>query len=205
MRTETNVNSSLKDERRKLFHAMNALPWILLCVVLSLISVYFYSQSTHTLNAVETVEPVADSLALNTEEIQPREISREISSIDPILEFKIEAVSNKHAEWSVNVRGETTFRWLDHTNIIAKTTHGMSAPEREYKFTVGNLEIAKEINLDIEKEINRIIDLNIEASFFGLEDKKYQALKDTLKDNIGLSIKKIFDGFETFNKENARR
>ena len=203
----------LKGERRKVFHAMHSLPWILLAVVLAGIAFYFYRQSNQPLN-------VAPSLPLNITEIIttnivkiievtntiPREMV--IPEYDPVLEFQVEAVSNKHAEWVVNVRGETSFKWLEviePTNPVPRNVHGISIYDREYPFTLYNLDAARDINLDIEAEIVKIVVANVEAEFIGRNNKDDIELKKKLQKNMSESIKRLFDGFETFNKENSRR
>jgi len=214
MQTDTNVGTLLKAERRKVFHAMHTLPWLLLAIVLAVIGYHFYREANLPLNVTSMSAP---SLPLNITEVITTNVVEVVETIpkgftlEPVQtvhDFKVEAVSNKHAEWIVNINGETAFKWLEPiTNDIPKpkTIHGISRFDREFPFTLANLDAAAEINLDIEEEIMRIILVNLESEFIGRNSKEDIELKKKLQKNIIESIKKIFDGWETFNKENARR
>lgn len=286
MQTDTNIEETLKTERRKIFHALNILPWVLLVIITGMIAFYFYKQSYHAPNAVEKVAPPTETvtstnwitqnitnnifvtntvtkvvtntvvntnlitntiaklvvntnvvvntitnIVTNTKQIlvtntvvitnmvidlpkldaERKELENKIkdASDKAIHEMQVNAVSNNHAEWTVNVNGQVSFRWKDlstETNKVSKSIHGISLPpDREYPFTVNNYSLAKTINLNIEEELSKVVITTIEAHFLSKKTVEDEAFKKELQKDLIMQIQKFFDGFETINKENIRR
>lgn len=205
---------------------MNALPWLLLVLVLAGMAVHFYKQYNYTLNSIATATAreivVPSNTVANTATVTTAVTNKEVSSTESVgaqskrayeealLDFQINAVSNNRAEWVVNVRGERSFRWKDAviTNVepTEKTIHGIPLPPaREYPFTVANWELSQEINLNIEEEITKIVISTVQAHFIAKRTADDQAFKKDLQIDLSKQIRKFFDGFETLNKENIRR
>lgn len=246
MKTDKNVENILKLERRKVFHVMNGIPWILLFVIMSGIALYFYRQSIHAQNVylnplpremvvLTNVNPVVSNTNFPSAEqtnVYEEAFKKAYSDAyekaysdsynKSFFDFQVDAVSNNRGEWLFNVQGERSFQWKKTvitnmvvnvtTNVImdsdsrAKYTHGMLMPaDRNYPFTVSNWELSKEINLNIEQEIIKIITSTIQAHFISRRTIADQDFKNNLQMDILRQIQTFFDGFETLNREKARR
>ncbi len=229
MQTEQNVDDRIKFERRKVFYALNALPWVIVVVVLIGISIYYRNQYILTLNAsspakeilvnaVDVVDPVSNN---KTDTITSNSIAS-ITSITSITEctecdllkirlsnaydeamheYQVEAVSNNYAEWIVNVRGETSFKWKDFLEEpIKRSINGIPLQiKREHQMTIENVNATSSIGIDVEGEIIERLANTIEITFMDRFSKEDQKLKKELILNLTKTIKKFFDGLETYN------
>ena len=165
MNTDNEVANIRREERRKVFWAMNSLPWILLTLVL--LSIVLYPKlSKLQIIAIPTV---------------------------PIVPIVTNVLNTGIA--SVVVITNT---------VIPRGYEKVEHIDREYPFTVADMQLAKDINLDIEEELTKgMIDV-VEANFVGKLDKDSKDMKKKIESDLRLMSKNLFDGFETWNKSKRR-
>jgi hypothetical protein len=249
MNTDITSDDLVKAERRKLFHALNILPWGLLVLLMGAIAFYFYrqyNQAVYTLNntvatarAIETITETNVVIIAKTNVVTVTNYVQKLDETFPKVfaqcekdlrirlakefsdkqaeykaeckkksyeeayrDFQIDAVSNKMADWVFTVKGDRSFKWRAATD---ETYHGVDLPNRQNPFTLSNFQLSQDINLDIEREIDKIVVDCIEVSFFDRPNKQDQDLKSRLQKSVVKQISRLFDGFETLNKNNTRR
>lgn len=258
MQTDNNIDETVKIERRKVFWAMNVLPWILLVIVLGWISYHFYKQSqalnvnanaSANTNTNVTVKVTARDFLLpmsnanyqivvsytnvitltnkvavtniitmeSTRKAIRTELDNEYANKDAqriagwenkkkqafeeaLHAFQVNAVSNDIAEWYCDVNGERSFKWKNGLRSVEDMHVMPIVPARKMPFTLDDVSVARNLNINLELEISKAVVASIEANFVGMNAKGDQALKRKVQNDCVRIIKEIFDGFETYNK-----
>lgn len=272
MQTDVNVSEIIKQERRKVFGAMNTLPWVIVFLLLSGIAFYFYRQSLNVNKPVPApivVAPVAPVIpvapVVPVAPVAPVEVKKSIVEVEPpiktnmppqsaidivtqirkelrtelereyaskedkrmreweklkkiaydnaLYNFQVSAVSNSVAEWSFNVKGERSFKWLQ----AGPSTRGSQftlmddpelmhlMPNREVPFSLEDYALAKNISINIEAEVLKASLATVEANFVGKTRNDERILKKKIESDLIVAVKNVFDGFETYSKENRRK
>jgi len=196
MNTDAEVEAIKRIERKKVFWVLNTLPWVLVSITFSIIVFLIYLVAKY----VPNTPPFSNTKIMT---------SNVVENIDNRLEFEIEAVSNKMGEWSIDSRGNRSFHWLNKVDKIEirdiqYTNNVIEVVGREYPFTVRDMQLAKDINLDIEKQmVNNCLDV-LDDDFAGQTSNESKELKKRLAIDLTKGIKRVFDGFESWNRENRK-
>lgn len=192
MKTESSVDETMKGERRKVFWRLYSLPWIIAVILLAMISVgfMFYIRDMHK-QAFEQEQTI-----------------RAIGVLEGRKQLQMDAVDFKHALWAVNRFGEVSFHWKKHT-IETPVTNPLprarsfqyeeEAPkeleERDYSYTWDNHLMGLKLGMNFEEMVIGSARIAIQKQF-----KKNDLSEEGFKVGVETSIKKEFDGFETYNK-----
>jgi len=199
MKTEANVKSTMRSERRKVFWRLYSLPWIISIILLILISSGF-------------IWIIRDMYTGNIE----REICiHKEGIIEGRVQLSQEAISVGVGSWEVDNFGVVKFSWNEpkpepilsreikdtKTDVRALVRRGSEKQEiREKPYTWEDHKLGQKIGIDVEDNIVRSIRMVTHRVFLDKGTNGLLELELSLKDLLEETIHREFDGFETYNK-----
>ena len=189
MKTEETVKKTIRNERRKLFWRLYSLPWIISVIVLIILSMGF----------IWVIRDISKSNIEKESLIHMKGIEE-----GKQLLYK-EAIDAEVGMWEVNREGIVTFQWaiIHPRNPRNPRNNSVTNNINDYQFGVTDYRLSKRLGMDLEESIIDIVQLSIHQTFTeyvneGLLD--LSILENRLNSYTAESIRKSFDGFETYNK-----
>ncbi|MFA7218984.1 MAG: hypothetical protein WC119_00465 [Synergistaceae bacterium] len=224
MKTEITSEEMVKATRKKVFWRLYGLPWIICVFILAstCIGCLFYVRDLQI--RFDRKDSFREKVLLASKkggEVLRTELESELINRGIILgveRIRREIVDRGYGYWDVNDNTlDIEFKWYDikqtsiseSTNIIysrnVRDVGKREREEREYPFTWDNYKFSQEIGLDFENQLIGTVRLTIDHLF------KTRGIKDArndiefsihVKNEVEESIRKRFDGFETYNRTN---
>jgi len=189
MKTEENVKETMRAERRKVFWRLYSLPWIITVLILAGIAAAFlwYIRDLHIRSFEKETNIRLEGIVEGRKAVQ------------------IEAIDEGYGVWEVDRYGIVKFTWKPLIIPIPKTIEKSFETEskqpkkvRQHPYTWEDHRFGKSLGMNLEESIVGSARTVIQYTL--LENPKDEDLERLLKDRVEESIRKEFDGFETYHK-----